>query len=611
MKVEVKVIASEFLSRTYVIDCGDGKQMVNWIATVACQLFGQDHYPAGVYIPNSLVKVDEDDFPHPRIPINKAFQDGDKAEVTLKDRSREQTSLEKRWYDQAFGKERHIMRIGITYIPKAEIIKTNKAIKLFVRVHNKMFPELYEEFKGQSYKEEFDLQMDTLLYHDNTNYFSTDFDIPYGDVSYEYLYTIGEEEEKKAIPDKDYEGITIHQTPSEVISAERQEELDKHEEEEIKKKEKEQRTAHKQAMERKKDEAKERQEQMLLQEQNSLKLDIYWKVMDLNFHNSLEDANAALSILSLYYNTITDYFSFYAALQYQFYKLDENKFITLHSFMHFLKLFGIANTKDELRIYFQQLDTLIIPPPENVLNIKNGLNFAQFLEAILRIVDIKAKNSDQPDNEETYRLLLQQIFQDATMAIKHKSEEDPLIAELYTPRSVELFNANYGLLAGIYHQKAINKSGIGLGMSYEDFYTILEEAGMAQAEESKEELKEGEIGKISKQTVLKALRGIEVYDGDQDDENDPKMLLYVDFLDAIVRTAAYFPFNDHEEYATMDEKPMYIVEKLNDKFASVKEPFIKSLEQKDKDMKFVCKMVINDESDNEGEYDGEGEDDDY
>lgn len=78
MKVEVKVIASEFLSRTYMIDCGDGKQNVYWIASTACLLFGQDHYPAGVYIPNLLTKVDEEDFPHPRIAIFKAFQDGDK-----------------------------------------------------------------------------------------------------------------------------------------------------------------------------------------------------------------------------------------------------------------------------------------------------------------------------------------------------------------------------------------------------------------------------------------------------------------------------------------------------------------------------------------------------
>lgn len=428
----------------------------------------------------------------------------------------------------------------------------------------------------------------------------TDIEIPYGDVVYEYFYTLGEDEEKKPIPDKESEGITITQIPSDVVSADRQRELDIEEEEDIKKKEKEQKTAHKQAMEKKKEEALERQQQMLLQEQNSLKLDIYWKAMDLNFHQSLEDANAALSIFSLYYETITDYFSFYASLQYQFYKLKENEFITLHSFMHFLKLFGIATTKDEIRIYFQQLDSLIIPPPENVLNIKNGLNFAQFLEAILRIVDIKARNSDQPDNEEVYRLMLQQIFQDATMSIQRKSEEDILVAELYTDKSQELFHENYGLLGGIFQQKAVNKSGIGLGLSFEDFYAILEEAGLAKAEESKGEPKEGEIRKITKNEVMGVMNDIDLF--------DDEMLIYVDFLDALVRVSAHYPFPDIEDYNRMEDKLVYVVHKLEEKFGIVKEGFIKSLEQKDKDMGFVCKMVINDESDNE-EYDGEGEDD--
>ena len=134
MKVEVKVIATEFLSRTYNIDWGDGKQHIYWIASTACLLFGQDHYPAGIYIPNSLTKADEDDFPHPQVPIYKVFQDGDKWEVTLKDRSREETDIEKRWYDQAFGKERNIMRINVEFVPKTEVIKTTKSWAIFSNI---------------------------------------------------------------------------------------------------------------------------------------------------------------------------------------------------------------------------------------------------------------------------------------------------------------------------------------------------------------------------------------------------------------------------------------------------------------------------------------------
>lgn len=85
-------------------------------------------------------------------------------------------------------------------------------------------------------------------------------------------------------------------------------------------------------------------------------------------------------------------------------------------------------------------------------------------------------------------------------------------------------------------------------------------------------------------------------------DSDPKMLIYVDFLDALVRVSAHYPFPDSEDYNRMEDKLVYIVHKLEEKFGIVKEGFIKSLEQKDKDMGFVCKMVINDESDNEGKY---------
>ena len=477
MRVEAKVIATEFLSRTYFIECGDGKQKVHWIATSACQLFGQDHHPSGIYIPNLLTKIDDEEIIHPQTLIHKSFQDGDKVEITLKDRSRDQTSDEKIWYNQAFGKERHIMKINIVYFPKAlEAIKNNDWT-MYVQISYSMYPELHEEFKDHDYKEEFDREMETIVHSSSTTYFSLDIDLPYGEVSYKYVYRIGEEEETKELPDKEYEGIQYHQTPTDIVSQDKQRELDMQEEEEIKKREKELRNTYKQAIEKDRKEALDRHNQALKQQENSLKLDVYWRAMVLDFHPSIEDANAALSILSVYYDIITDNFSFYASLQSQPYRLKENEFISLHSFMHFLKLYGIATTKDEIKVYCDELKNIIIPPPDNVLNIKNGLNFAQFLEAILRIVYYKAKNSDHVDNEETYRLLLQQIFQDATISMKTKAEEDPLVTELYAPESQELFYYNFDVLGAVYQQKAINKSDVGLGLTFDDFYVILEEAG--------------------------------------------------------------------------------------------------------------------------------------
>lgn len=36
MKIIATVKASEFLERTYTIDCGNGNQYIHWIATTAC-----------------------------------------------------------------------------------------------------------------------------------------------------------------------------------------------------------------------------------------------------------------------------------------------------------------------------------------------------------------------------------------------------------------------------------------------------------------------------------------------------------------------------------------------------------------------------------------------
>ena len=70
------VQATDIVKRTYTIEVGNGSQYISWLAQTACLKFGQDHYPAGVYVPTLLTKAetvdiainsDEPDLtPHPR-----------------------------------------------------------------------------------------------------------------------------------------------------------------------------------------------------------------------------------------------------------------------------------------------------------------------------------------------------------------------------------------------------------------------------------------------------------------------------------------------------------------------------------------------------------------
>ena len=130
---------------------------------------------------------------------------------------------------------------------------------------------------------------------------------------------------------------------------------------------------------------------------------------------------------------------------------------------------------------------------------------------------------------------------------------------------------------------------------------------------------------------MSILNEIEVFDMDIDDETDPKMLIYADYLDALVRIAdrlpqevatileekVYMPLEAEDEDVNgniSNKQLIYVIYKLEQKCSGIEEAFINSLEQKDGDMNFLCKMVVNDESDDEeGVYDDddEGEEDEY
>jgi hypothetical protein len=173
-------------------------------------------------------------------------------------------------------------------------------------------------------------------------------------------------------------------------------------------------------------------------------------VMNLNFHNSEKDANASLAVLSVYLDTLLDYFSFYSSLQPQFYTMKENEFITLQSLFHFLKLFQICFAKAEVYELIQKFEDKIRMPVDDTLNIKNGLNFAQFLECILQSAYFKLNEAGRTQEDDAYGDTLQKLFQTATNEIKHRAADDFLSAELYSAESQKVFYDNYGLLAAIF-----------------------------------------------------------------------------------------------------------------------------------------------------------------
>ena len=155
-------------------------------------------------------------------------------------------------------------------------------------------------------------------------------------------------------------------------------EMHAQEEEDNKKREQEARLAQKRLEEEKARLRYEQQQQIAKQEQNTAQLKVYFEAMNLGFHTGEEDFNASMSVLSIYHQDLMDNFKFYASLQDQKFSKEENTMITLQGFIHFMKIMGIANSRDEASNCsdcMHEIDGVTIPFTDT-LNIFNGLNYA-------------------------------------------------------------------------------------------------------------------------------------------------------------------------------------------------------------------------------------------
>jgi len=127
-----------------------------------------------------------------------------------------------------------------------------------------------------------------------------------------------------------------------------------------------------------------------------------------------------------------DNFTFYCGLQEQKMMKDENKMITLSSFVHFMKIMGIASTREDVTNAsdaMKEIDGVNLPFGDT-LNILNGLNYAQFLEAILRIAYWKKNNSDQASNHDGFKNTLETMFADSELDIKKNAKSDEVLKQM-------------------------------------------------------------------------------------------------------------------------------------------------------------------------------------
>jgi cell division protein YceG involved in septum cleavage len=198
--------------------------------------------------------------------------------------------------------------------------------------------------------------------------------------------------------------------------------------------------------------------------------------MNLSFHHGEEDFNASMSVLSIYHQDILDNFKFYALLQDQKFQKEENLMITLEGFIHFLKTLGFANNRNEINSiaeYIHEIDGFQAHIQEP-LNIFNGMNYSQFLEAILRVAYFKkANNAELADHMDGYKNSLEGMFVDSTIDIKNRASEDKIFKQLYELSSNRYFEENFYLLGGVYSSTAALKDQGYLELSKNDFIKLL------------------------------------------------------------------------------------------------------------------------------------------
>lgn len=183
------------------------------------------------------------------------------------------------------------------------------------------------------------------------------------------------------------------------------------------------------------------------------------------------------------------------------------------------------------------------------------------------------------------------MFADAELDLKKRMKSDPVLNSLVTLSNQGTFKENFDILGAVFHEKGMNK-GDHLEISKGDFISVLKDAGILiipkveKVEEGKgdkgkkadpkkeEEGKEAPARKFDEMDVREAIGPAQSFDEDQ--------LGYVDFLEAVIRIAHVFPFNEEElaDMVTFEMKVQYFIHKLDNKFKNLRDLFSTNLTKK-------------------------------
>ena len=92
-----------------------------------------------------------------------------------------------------------------------------------------------------------------------------------------------------------------------------------------------------------------------------------------------------------------DNFKYYSGFHEQKFNKEENLYIIWQSFLHWMRIMQIASTREEATVTAQCMEEIdfVQIPFQDTMNVNNNLNYAQFLDALLRIGYYKKENSNK------------------------------------------------------------------------------------------------------------------------------------------------------------------------------------------------------------------------
>lgn len=260
-------------------------------------------------------------------------------------------------------------------------------------------------------------------------------------------------------------------------------------------------------------------------------------------------------------------FTFYSSLFERIHKKPENQMIPLQGFFNFLRVMKIAGSTSEIVNGFFKKDLTNIEGVDfpldlktDTLEIRNGMNYAMFLEALLRIGYIKAEaHPDFGKNSlnNVFKNELEKIFTGAQIDMKKREKEDQVIQEFYSEPMRDIFYKYQVLLCAIFDDKAKDREATYKELNKEDFVMLIREAGLYKVPKplSKEEEKKMKEAKeqnkpyerppeelFQEEEIFRCIAPVSSFDQDSLD--------YFHYLECLLRVALAFP-HEPEEAASL------------------------------------------------------------